>query len=613
MESSNRWTRRQLLASAAATAAAAACPFPLLAQAPAAATEDSRLNALLLAQVERLLEREPTQATALGLDTGARAHLRARMPDWSASARAAQRDEIVQDLRELRGISRDQLSDRGKVSFDIAEFELVQAERIARDFPFHTSGFGHRAGPYGVTQLQGFYTAVSNFFDGQHPIANAADADAYVARVEALPALFDADTRITLENAGAGIIAPRVILEKALRQVTAFRDGEARQKTLIRSLARRTEALGLSGYEPRAIALWEGPIRAALTRQVEALTRLLPRAGDAAGVGRLPNGSAYYAQMLKVHTTTDMSPEQIHRMGLEQVADLESRIDVLLRAQGYTNGSVRERLVALGNSPEQRFANTDEGRAEIIAYLNQKLAEIAPRLPRMFTRIPRARYEIRRVPPEIEAGAPGGSAQRGSLDGSRPGIFFINLRDTADWPRFTLPTLAFHEAAPGHLFDGAMSLENGELPLYRQFTSATAHSEGWGLYSEQVADELGMYENDPFGKIGYLSAYLFRASRLVVDSGMHAFGWERQRAIDFLVEHSAESPGSAEVEIDRYIVYPGQATAYKVGQTVIAGLRREAEAKRGFDIKAFHDLILGEGRMPLSILERRVRAWMATL
>ena len=381
----------------------------------------------------------------------------------------------------------------------------------------------------------------------------------------------------------------------------------------MRSLARRSAALGLTGFEEQAVTLWEGPIRAALTRQVEALTGLLPRSGEAAGVGRLPGGADYYAQTLKLHTTTDLTAAQIHRLGVEQVADLESRIDALFRAQGATAGTLRERIVALMHAPDQVFADTDEGRAQIIAYLNGRLDAIRPLLPRVFTRIPRARYEIRRVPPEIEAGAPGGSAQRGTLDGSRPGIFFINLRDPADWPRFTLPTLAYHEAAPGHLFDGAMSLENGELPLYRLLTGGTAHGEGWGLYSEQLADELGVYADDPFGKIGYLASFLFRATRLVVDTGLHDLGWSRQQALDYMIAHSAESPGSAEIEIDRYICMPGQACAYKIGQTLISSLRREAEARPGFDIKTFHDLILGEGRMPLAVLERRVRAWIATL
>ena len=289
------------------------------------------------------------------------------------------------------------------------------------------------------------------------------------------------------------------------------------------------------------------------------------------------------------------------------MAELNARIDTLLKAQGFSEGSIRARLEALGKADGQLFANTDPGRAELIGYLNERLAAIRPRLPQVFARMPTLPYEIRRVPPEIEGGAPGGSAQRGLPDGSRPGIFYINLRDTAEWPRYTLPTLAYHEGAPGHLFEGALSLENGDLPIYRQTGSATAYSEGWGLYSEQVADELGMYEGDPLGEIGYLASYAFRASRLVVDTGLHAQGWSREKAIAYMVENSGNSETASRTEIDRYIVYPGQACAYKVGQIAISRLRAEAERTPNFDIKRFHTLILDGGRMPLEVLERRVR------
>ena len=573
---------------------------------------DARLDALLTAQFEAQLAREPTQATSLGIDTGQRAVLRSRLPDWSTAGREAAARALRSELAGLRALGRGGLSEAGQINYDIAEFQLSVRDRLAHDFPYHTDGFGHRAGPYGVTQLGGFYTAVPSFFDTQHPINDRADADAYLARLRGVARLFDADTEIVRYNAAMGVVAPRFILERALTQLRSLRNGDGREKTLVRSVERRTTERGLTGYGAQALALWEGPIRAALTRQIDTLTGLLPRTSEDAGVSRLPNGEVYYAQVLKLHTTTELGAEEIHRTGLAQVADLKGRIDSLLRAQGYRDGSVRERLVALGRSPDQVFANDDAGRAALLAYLNGRLAAVMPLLPRAFSRMPGARSEIRRVPVEIEAGAPGGSAQRGSLDGSRPGIFYINLHDTADWPRYTLPTLAFHEGAPGHLFEGALSLENGDLPLYRQAASATAYSEGWGLYAEQVADELGIYADDPFGKIGYLSSYLFRASRLVVDTGMHARGWSRQRAHEYMVENSAESPGSAQTEIDRYIVYPGQATAYKTGQTVIARLRAEAERHPRFDIKRFHDLVLDGGRMPLTVLERRVRAGIAS-
>ncbi|KAB2852019.1 MAG: DUF885 family protein, partial [Sphingopyxis terrae] len=415
------------------------------------------------------------------------------------------------------------------------------------------------------------------------------------------------DSAIVRANAAMGVVAPRFIIEQALQQLGRLRDGDAASKTIVASLTRRAKATGLTGYDARAQAIFEGPIRAALTRQIDLLTALLPKAGDDAGVSRLPDGPAYYAATLAQHTTTDMTAEQIHQLGLDQLADLHARMDKLLTAQGFKEGSLRQRLDALTATDGQLFANDDTGRAALLAYLNDRLTTIRARLPQVFSRMPRAPYEIRRVPPEIEIGAPGGSAQAGTPDGSRPGIFFINLRDTHEWPRYTLPTLAFHEGAPGHLFENALKFEDAALPLYRQSSYVTAYGEGWGLYAEQVAAELGMYDDDPLGEIGYLASYAFRASRLVVDTGLHAKGWNRQQAIDFMVENSSETPSSARTEIDRYIVYPGQACSYKVGQTAISRLRDEVSSHRDYDIKRFHDVVLGAGRIPLAVLERRVR------
>lgn len=570
-------------------------------------TADARLDTLLTAQFEQALRDDPTRATSLGIDTGARAALRARFPDWSPAARAARAKQIDTDLAAVRAIKSDTLSVDARIAHDSAEFDLVTRQRLAR-FTYHSGGFGHRAGPYGVTQLGGFYTSVSTFLDSQHPVETKADADAYMARLAAIPALFDADTGIVAANAAMGVVAPRFILDQALQQLAHLRDGDVAGKTLVASIARRSAKIGLTGYDERAATLFEGPIRAALTRQIDALTALLPRAVDAAGVARLPDGEAYYAATLAQHTTTDLSAAEIHRIGREQVADLTARMDVLLTAQGYRDGSIRDRLNALAKSDGQLFANDDGGRAEMLAYLNGLLVTVRGKLPHMFSRLPKAPYEIRRVPPEIEIGAPGGSAQAGTPDGSRPGIFFINLRDTAEWPRYTLPTLAYHEGAPGHLFEGALKYEDAQLPLYRQAASVTAYGEGWGLYAEQVADELGMYDGDPLGKIGYLASYAFRASRLVVDTGLHAIGWSREQAIDYMVANSSTSPTASRTEIDRYIVYPGQACSYKVGQIAISRVRDEVSKRPGYDIKRFHDVVLGAGRVPLAVLERRVRA-----
>ncbi len=570
-------------------------------------TADARLDTLLSAQFEQGLRDDPTRATSLGIDTGARAALRAQFPDWSATARAERTRRIDGDLSAVRAIKAETLGPNARIAHDSAEFDLVTRQKLAR-FTYHTGGFGHRPGPYAVTQLGGFYTGVSTFLDSQHPVENKADADAYMIRLQTVSTLFDADTEIVNNSAAMGVVAPRFILDQALQQLGRLRDGDVASKTLVASIAKRSTAIGLTGYGDRAAAVFEGPIRAALSRQIDALTALLPRAGTDAGVARLPEGEAYYAATLAQHTTTSLSAAEIHRIGREQVADLTSRMDVLLKAQGYKDGSIRDRLNALGKAEGQLFANDDAGRAEMLAYLNGLLVTVRGKLPQVFTRLPKAPYEIRRVPPEIEIGAPGGSAQAGTPDGSRPGIFFINLRDTAEWPRYTLPTLAYHEGAPGHLFEGALKFEDAELPLYRQAASVTAYGEGWGLYAEQVADELGMYADDPLGKIGYLASYAFRASRLVVDTGIHAMGWSREQAIDYMVENSSNSPSASRTEIDRYIVYPGQACAYKVGQIAISRVRDEVSKRPGYDIKRFHDVVLGAGRIPLAVLERRVRA-----
>ena len=592
--------RRTLLAGMGMASAGLAMP------AWGADSADARLDALLTRQFDQALIDDPTRAASLGLDIGARAGLRARFPDWSAAARTARDRRIDTDLAALHAIDRGALGDNARVAYDSAEFDLVARQRLAR-FPYHTGGFAHRAGPYAVTQLGGFYTGVSTFLDSQHPVKTKADADAYIARMEATPALLDDDSAIVRANAAMGVVAPRFIIEQALQQLGRLRDGDAASKTIVASLARRANAIGLAGYDARAQAIFEGPIRAALTRQIEVLTALLLKAGDEAGVSRLPDGPAYYAATLAQHTTTDMTAEQIHQLGLDQLADLHARMDKLLTAQGFKEGNLRQRLDALTATGGQLFANDDTGRAALLAYLNDRLTTIRARLPQVFSRMPRAPYEIRRVPPEIEIGAPGGSAQAGTPDGSRPGIFFINLRDTHEWPRYTLPTLAFHEGAPGHLFENALKFEDAALPLYRQSSYVTAYGEGWGLYAEQVAAELGMYDDDPLGEIGYLASYAFRASRLVVDTGLHAKGWNRQQAIDFMVENSSETPSSARTEIDRYIVYPGQACSYKVGQTAISRLRDEVSSHRDYDIKRFHDVVLGAGRIPLAVLERRVR------
>lgn len=576
-----------------------------------AAERDRALDQMLLGWFNEDLRENPTFATSLGLDTGELAFLRAQLGDASRERLARDREKAVARHRQLTQFGRAGLSEAGQLSYDIAMFRQALNVEGTR---YHYGNFGGRPAPYVVSQLGGAYYSVPDFLDTQHPVRTREDADAYLSRLEAYARNIGQETERVQHDASVGVIPPEFILDKAISNLERLRAAPAAQSTLVRSIARRAAAANLGGdYEARAAQLVSGPIAAALEGQLAALRTIRRRATRDAGVWKLPAGESYYQYALKANNTTEMTGDEVHQMGLEQVRELHAQLDTLLRGQGYTQGSVGDRINALNREERFLWPNTDAGRAELLASLNRQIAEITPLLPRVFNTLPRAALEIRRVPVEIEQGAPGGYYQGAPLDNSRPGIYYINLKDTHEWPKLGLPTLTWHEGVPGHHFQISIAREAGELPIYRRTGGFSAYSEGWALYAERVADELGVYEDDPFGKIGYLQSYLFRATRLVVDSGLHAKRWTREQAIRWMIDNAAEPEGSAVREIERYIVWPGQATAYKIGQTVIANLRAEAERRMGsrFDIKAFHDVVLLGGAMPLTVLERRVRAWMA--
>jgi uncharacterized protein (DUF885 family) len=568
------------------------------------AERDKGLDGMLTRWFDEDIADSPEFATNLGIDTGERAALRARLSDESLAEVAAEAEQAARRLAELRAFGRAGFSAEGELNYDIAEFRQSVA---AEGGKFRFGELGGRPAPYVLSQLGGAYYSVPDFLDSQHPIVTDADAQAYVARLEGFARQLGQEAERLRHDVSIGVVPPDFVLDKTISNIEALRRTPAAETTLVKSLARRTKEKGLPDYTAQATALVNGPIAQGLDRQLAELRRIRPQATHDAGVWRLPGGESYYRHGLRFNTTTNYTPEEIHRIGLDQVADLQSRLDTLLKAEGYTKGSVGERLNVLNKEERFLYPNTDAGRAELLASLNQQVAEIQPLLPRMFNVLPKTGVEIKRVPPSIDAGAPGGYAQGPSLDGSRPGAYYINLKDTHEWPKWALPTLTWHEAVPGHVFQGTIAREAGELPLYRRTRGFAAYNEGWALYAERLADELGVYADDPFGKIGFLQSYLFRAVRLVVDTGIHHKRWSREQAIRYMVDNAAEPEGSAAREIERYCVWPGQACAYKLGETVISRLRAEAEAKGGFDIKRFHDAVILGGSMPLTVLERRVR------
>ncbi len=595
--------RRRLLLTAAATAVAA----PSLAQAAAAVSDaDARLNALLDGWFEADIDESPERATNLGLDKGARAGLSSKLSEAGPDAIRKDRDKAISRWAELRAFDQTGLSEAGALNYAIASFGRQTSAETAR---FAYGAGPGRPSPYVVTQLSGAYFSTPDFMDNQHRIEDAAGADAFLSRLDAFAGVLDGETAKIREDAGLGVIPPDFIIDRMLPQIRTLRDTSAADMSMIKSLARKAGALNLSGYDAHAVALVDQKIKPALARQIEALEKIRPDAVHDAGVWRLPDGEAFYAAGLKSNTTTTLSAKEIHAMGREQVAEITAEIDAILKSQGYTQGTVGERVQALNKDPAQLFPNTDAGKEELLKWLNEQVAALEPKLPAVFGRLPKTHVEVRRVPVSIQSGAPGGYYQGPPLDGSRPGAYYINLRDSGNWPKFALPTLTYHEASPGHHLQVALQRESGELPQWRRAGGFSAFNEGWALYAEAVAaNDLDAYATDPLGRVGFLMSYLFRAVRLVVDTGIHSERWSREQAVDYMAASGAKPLDASNSEINRYSVWPGQACAYKVGHTVIARLREEAQAKPGFDLRAFHDKVLGSGSLPLAVLEGRMRA-----
>ena len=605
--------RRRLLLSAAAGAAVAASGAPVLAR--QAAGSDPAAAAAAAALYQRIFEASladsPEGMTSLGLDrTPDGAWARNRLDDRSVAAFERQMAQYRGFMAELEAIDRDRLQGMDRVNYDTVGFIGRTALEGAR-FDYGARGFPQA---YVLNQLSSAAINLPDFLDNQHVVETAADAEAYLARVAAVATALDQETERGREDAANGAAPPDFVIDKALLQLRGMRATPAAESTLAASIARRAPEAGLEGdWGARAAAIVEAEVYPALDRQIAALEAMRPTATHDAGVWRLPDGGAYYDWGIKTFTTTGMTGAEIHQMGLEQVADISARMDALMREQGLTQGTTGQRLSAMARDPRFLYPDTDEGKERLLADLNQQIVEVTRRLPDYFGQTPRAAVEVRRVPEAIEAGAPGGYYQGPTLDGSRPGAYYINLRTTTENPSWTLPTLTYHEANPGHHWQIALALEAQGIPMLRKIIGFSAYSEGWALYAEQLADEIGMYENDPWGRIGYLQSFLFRAVRLVVDSGLHHGRWSRERAIAYMTEQLGEPEGPWVTEVERYCVWPGQAASYKVGQTVWANLREEARATLGdrFDIKGFHDAGLLAGAMPLEVLERVIRDWAA--
>jgi uncharacterized protein (DUF885 family) len=520
----------------------------------------------------------------------------------------AQWDMARRHRTELDQFDRAMLTGQAALSWDIMAWTLDQTIAGER-FLWHD---------YPVNQLMAIHNLLPGFITNQHPLRNDRDVDFLIQRLQQFPAAFAGALAVVEHRADQGIVPPRFALEKTRRDSLAFIAGDSLDNPLVTEVVARAERSG--GVSEARLAGLSDELAQAVTDHVvpayqslaDGLTALLPLATGDDGVWALPDGEAYYRHLLRGHTTTDMSPEDIHALGLAEVARIEGDMDAILCAQGYCDGTVGERMAALNAEPRFLFEDSDEGRRQIIAAYQAIVDEIELGLEGWFHDGPTAPVEVRRVAPYREATAFGAYYMRPAMDGSRPGMFFANLRSVDEHPRFGLRTLAYHEAIPGHHLQITRQQSMVDVPDFRRTLGLHAHAEGWALYAEYLAWEMGFHE-DPFDNLGRLQAELFRAVRLVVDTGMHHYRWTREQGIDTMQSITGMPHSDVEAEIERYLVIPGQACAFKIGMMRMLAMRERAQQALGddFDIRDFHRVVLDHGAMPLAVLDDLIDQWLA--
>ena len=596
-----------ILGTGAALAAAAHRP------ADAAGADDAGAERLLAEFAEELLVDYPESATALGIDTGRRAGLKARLSDRSAAGQQAIARRVAARLERMKSMDTSRLGNEARIDVDVTRTAHEYAsEGFA--FPYGDSAvldqnWSYRNAPYVVAQNTGAFLEIPSLLDSQHTVESRADADAYLSRLEAYAGQLDGETGRLKAAAAQGVIAPDFLLDKTLSQIKLARGGKIAGWSLVTSLAKRTK--GMPGdYAAKAAKIAADRIGPALDRQIAELEAHRRRATSDAGAWKLPRGDEYYAWALRAGTTTSMTPEEIHDRGRDELTALQAEMDAILKSQGLTQGSVGERMIALDKEARFHFSDDDAGRARVMAFIEQRVSDMRSRLPRAFATLVPGNMEVKRMAPEVEPGAPGAYGGPGTIDGKVPGKFWINLLTLSNWTTYNLPTLTYHESIPGHVWQGEYTFK---LPLCRSLLAFNAYTEGWALYAEQLAAELGVYDDDPVGRLGYRQSIAFRACRLVVDTGLHAKRWTRDQAIQWFVSTNGSSVEEVTSEVDRYCAWPGQACGYKVGHSENNRLRARAQQALGarFDLRQFNDLVVKSGGLPMIVLARTVDAFTA--
>jgi uncharacterized protein (DUF885 family) len=558
----------------------------------------------------------PEMATKFGisdLEVPRTAH---RLMDRSPAGEAARREEIGGTLERVRAIDPAALSgNRPRVHATITTLmEGALAPARVADFGTTFDGWGIWFLPYPVNQLSGPTVDIPNFLNNQQPVTSAEEADAYLVRLAAVPGALDGALDSVRSAASKGVVPPDFVVAKSQAVVEAFIAAPAIENALFVSFRDRLDANGVERadeYAERALSIIEDDVMPAYQRIADFLGEIRPSAPHDAGIWRLPDGEALYSAMIRHMTDFEQSPTEVHQVGLDEVARITAEMDAILHAEGYTDGTVGERMQQLGAEERFLYPNDAEGREALLADARAQIEGIRAKMPDWFLKQTKHPVEVRPVPEFSQDSAPTGYYNQPAPDGSRPGIYWLNVRDTALHPRFALPTLSYHEAIPGHHTHLASTVEQ-EVPSIMWPMASNASAEGWALYAEQLAAEMGMYDNDPYGDLGRLQAELHRAVRLVVDTGMHAEKWSREQAIDYMIAVEGVEESTAVSEVERYAVWPGQALGYKLGMLKILELRAEAQERLGdrFDMRAFNTTVLEVASAPLPYIEASVHRWI---
>jgi uncharacterized protein (DUF885 family) len=532
-----------------------------------------------------------------------------KLDDASPSHEAAMAEQVRNDVDVLHRYDRNALDAEGRLSYDTLDYFLsmqVEGDRFRdHDFP--------------VNQLSGIQSSLPSFMADTHQVNDRHDADTYIERLDLFPTKFAQVLEGLKLREAKGVIPPRFTVEGVLKQMDGFIGVPAKQNMLYTTFKEKLDKIAAEKLAPadrdallaRVAASIDASVYPAYRTLIDYFTTLQPKAQRNEGAWSLPDGDAYYAWCVRMHTTTEMTPEQVHTLGLAEVARISTEMDAILRDKGLTEGGIGARVQQLAHEPDSTYPNTPEGKAAMLQRYQAILDEVNAGLGDAFHVRPKLGVQVKAVPAFSEKTAPGAYYDPGSFDGTRPGTFFANMRDPAETPKFAMRTLAYHEGIPGHHFQISIAQELKDVPFFRRVLPFTAYVEGWALYSERLAWELG-FEKDPLDNLGRLRDEMMRAVRLVVDSGIHYKHWTREQAITYMMDNTGMAETDVTAEIERYFVDPGQALAYKAGMLKILELREKAKQALGpkFVLSEFHDQMLTHGALPLALLERVIDDWI---